>query len=165
VGGGGGGTTTVVQQPIYVPAPPVAAEPQQTALPLDLELVEIRQLDRGNMAQNLGPAYRVTIRNKNGAAVTHEFNVALAASLGRQAAADSAFGMVRVNGLEAGQMLSVDVRLPAKALQLGQNADGQSVSFAYLTAVADSHQELPESDRANDFMVLARGEIVMVAQK
>jgi hypothetical protein len=165
VGGGFGGTTTVVQ-PVYTPvSQPVVAEPQQTALGMDLELVEVRQLDRGDMAKNLGPAYRVMIRNKNGAAVTGQFNVALAASLGRQATSDSAFAMTRVNGLEAGQMLAVEVRLPAKAWSLGQNADGQSVAYAYLTAVADSHQELAESDRSNDFMVLGRGEIVMVAQK
>jgi hypothetical protein len=161
VGGGFGGTTTVVQ-PVYTVSQPVVAEPQQAVL--DLELVEVRQIDRGDISQNLGPAYRVMIRNKSGAAIAQQFNVGLAGSIGRQATQDSALALVRVDGLEAGQMLTVDVRLPAKAYNLGLNADGQAVPFAYLTALADMNQELPEADRSNDFMTLGRGEIVMVAQ-
>jgi hypothetical protein len=106
----------------------------------------------------------MTLRNKSGLSVSQQFNVALAASIGRQATAESAFATQRVNGLEAGQLLAVEVRLPAKAYNMGLNADGQPVPFAFLTAVVDSHQEVPETDRDNDFMVLGRGEIVMVAQ-
>jgi hypothetical protein len=166
--GGYCGTTTVVQ-PIYTPVTQtVAVEPAAqpvAAQPIDLELLEVRQLDRGDLAKKLGPAYRVLLRNKTGEAVTQQFNVALVASLGRQATADSAFAISRVHGLEAGQTLSVDVRLPAKAFNMGLNADGQPVPFGWLTAVADSHQEVSQADRENDFTMLARGEIVMMARQ
>jgi hypothetical protein len=168
-GGGYCGTTTVIQ-PVY-PAvtQAVAVEPavDQTAaaLPVDLELLEVRQLDRGNMAKNEGAAYQVTLRNKNGQAVTKEFNIGLAASTGRLATKDSVFAMVRVHGLDAGQTLTVDLRLPAKAFNMGLNADGQPVPFTWLTAVTDTHQEIEQLDRQNDFVVMNRGEIVMVAAK
>jgi hypothetical protein len=168
VGGGYGGgycPPTTVVQPVYTTVQPAVVEAPQVAATLDLELVEVRQLDRGSAAKQLGPAFRITLRNKSGAAVSQQFNVALAASLGRQASAESAFAVVRVGGLEAGQPLVVDVRLPIKAMSLGKNADGQSVPYAFLTAVADSHMELSTDERDDDAMVLARAEIVMVAAK
>ena len=167
-GGGFCGTTTVVQ-PAYPVGQELAGAPiadeQLAAGTLDLELLEVRQLDRGDAAKQLGPAYRLMLRNRTGEAIGSPFNVALAASIGREPTADSAFAVQRIEGLQAGQTLTVELRLPAKAYAMGQNADGQSVPFAYLTAVVDSHQELPESDRENDYMVLERGAIVMVAAK
>jgi hypothetical protein len=159
-GGGYVGGGTVIQQvpvPVEVPAQPMAH-------PIDLEVLEVRQLDRGDAAKNLGPAYRVTLRNKNGAAVMQQFNVALVASIGRMPAADSAYATLRVNGLEAGQALTVDLRLPSKAYKLGLNADGQSVPFSWLLAAIDTDQEVSQADRANDLMILNRSEIVMLAQ-
>jgi hypothetical protein len=136
---------------------------QPTVQAIDLELVEVRQLDRGDLAQDMGPAYRVTIRNKTGEAVPVPFTVALVGSIGRVPAADSAFAASRVNGLQAGQSLTVDVRLPATAFKLGLNADGQPVPFTWLTAVVDSHMEVEQADRQNDFVTMNRGEIVMAA--
>jgi hypothetical protein len=137
---------------------------QPAAQPIDLEVLEVRQLDRGDMARNLGPAYRVMLRNKSGAAVMQQFNVALIASLGRMPSADSAYATLRVGGLEAGQALSVDLRLPAKAYKLGLNAEGQSVPFSWLLTAIDTDQEVSQADRANDIMILNRSEIVMLAQ-
>ena len=97
--------------------------------------------------------------------VPQPFNVALAASIGRQATAESAFATQRVNGLEAGQVLTVDLRLPVQAYNMGLNADGQPVPFTWLTAVVDSHLEVPEVDRENNYTVLNRREIVMAAQQ
>jgi hypothetical protein len=142
----------------------LAEEPVVTG-GLDLELLEVRQLDRGDLARNLGPAYRVMLRNRTGEAVVQPFNVGLAASFGRVPAADSAYAVERATGLEAGETLRVDVRLPAAAYYLGHNAEGQAVAFSWLTAVVDSHQELPDVDRQNDFLTLHRSEVVMLAEE
>ena len=158
-------TSSVTQTVYETPAP----QPETTAVmptaagsaTVDLELVEVRQLDRGTA--DSGPAFRVTLRNKSGQAVTTSFHVALAATVGRQPSADGAFVAEVVAGIEAGQPVSVDVRLPAKALNLGQNADGQPVPYTWLTAVVDSHQELEQVTRENDFATLNRAKIVMVA--
>ncbi len=166
-GGCYGGTfpiyTGVTQTVAYEPVVGQPVVQTASAQPIDLELMEVRQLDRGTADQ--GPAYRVTLRNKNEGAVAQAFNVGLAASIGRQAAADAAFATARVEGLQAGQVLAVDVRLPAKATSLGTNADGQPVPFAWLTAVVDSHQEVQETARDNDLAILNRAEIAMVPQK
>jgi hypothetical protein len=166
-GGGGyyGGTTTIVQ-PVYTPVP--QAVTAGTAVPstgTDLELVEVRQLDRGDMSKNLGPAFRLTLRNTSGAKVTQSFNVALMGSIGRVATPDSAVTTVRLEGLPAGQAHAVDVRLPAKSYTMGVNADGQQVPFTWLTAVLDTDGEVPQSSRDNDFAIMNRSEIVMVAQQ
>ncbi|MEX2114976.1 MAG: hypothetical protein WD845_17415 [Pirellulales bacterium] len=165
-GGYNGGycATTTVVQPVYSQVTQAAAV-EPVAQAIDLELIEVRQLDRGDLASDQGPAYRITLRNKSGDAVTVPFTVALAASIGRAPAADSAFAATRVNGLQAGQTLSVEVRLPGSAYKLGLNADGQPVPFTWLTAVADSHMEVEQVDRQNDFATMNRSEIVMVAQQ
>ena len=143
---------------------PIVAMPLvQSANPVDLELVEVRQLDSG--VDGDGPAYRVAFRNKNGAAIDQPFDVALAATVGRQLTRDAAIGTTRVEGIEAGQTLAVDVRLPAKALNMGLNSAGQPVGFGWLTAVVDSHREIEESSRDNDYATMNRSEIVMVAQQ
>ncbi len=159
--GGYCGTTTVVQ-PVYTQVTP-AAVVQPTVQAIDLELVEVRQLDRGDLASGQRPAFRVTVRNKTGEVVPVPFTVALAASIGRVPAADSAFAASRVNGLQAGQSLAVDVRLPATAFKLGVNADGQPVAYTWLTAVVDSHMEVEQADRQNDLATMNRSEVVMVA--
>ncbi len=155
---------TTVVQPVYTQVTQAAAvEPVVQAI--DLELIEVRQLDRGDLASDQGPAYRVLVRNKTGDAVNQPFTVALAASIGRVPAADSAFAAARVNGMQAGQTVTVDVRLPAAAYKLGLNADGQPVPFTWLTAVADSHMEVEQVDRENDFVTMNRSGIAMVAQQ
>ena len=132
---------------------------------IDLELVEVRQLDRGNPAENQGPAYRVLFRNRTAAAVPQSFNVALAASVGRLPASDSAYTVERIDGLSAGEPFVVRLRLPAGAYAIGRNAVGQVVPFSWLTAVVDSHQELPDADRQNDYLTLHRNEIVMFIER
>ncbi|MGD9723008.1 MAG: hypothetical protein AB7O59_17445 [Pirellulales bacterium] len=169
VGGGGGyygGCTTVVDN--YVPVTTVAAgipAVGQTVQPIDLEVLEVRQLDRGDSAKQLGAAYRVWLRNKSGVAVTTSFNVGLIASIGRVPSTDSTFVMQRAEKIDAGQTLAVDIRLPAKAYSMAQNADGQPVGFAFLTAVVDTHSEVEQADRQNDVTTLNRGDIAMVAQQ
>lgn len=161
-GGGNGGAvySQPVTQAVYEPVAEVQTVP--VSAPLDLELLEVRQLDRGTADE--GPAYRVTLRNKSGEAVNQAFHVVLAATIGRQPSRDGAFADAEVNGMEAGRAISVDLRLPANALSLGQNAEGQPVPFSWLTALVDSHQELTQVTRENDYATLSRAEIAMVAQ-
>ena len=65
--------TPVVQTPVVQTA---AVQPAPVAAKtMDLELVEVRQLDRGDLAKDQGPAYRVTLRNKTGEAIAKAFNV------------------------------------------------------------------------------------------
>jgi hypothetical protein len=163
-GYGGGNRGAVYSEPVSQAVYGPVAEVQTAAVsaPLDLELLEVRQLDRGTA--EAGPAYRVTLRNKSGEAVNQAFHVVLAATISRQPSRDGAFADAEVNGMEAGRAISVDLRLPANALSLGQNSEGQPVPFSWLTALVDSHQELTQVTRENDYATLNRAEIAMVAQ-
>ena len=55
--------------------PPQPSE-DAAAVDVDLELVAIRFVDNGNAEKNIGPRYRVLIRNNGKQAVDHPFNVA-----------------------------------------------------------------------------------------
>ncbi len=166
-GYGGGSYTNVVTDsapPVASDAPlaPAATAPvTATAQPIDLELIDVRQIDAGDATQ--GPAYRVTVRNNSAVDVAQPFDVALVASLGRQPAADSASASTRMNGIAAGQTATVDVRLPATATSLGRNVMGQPVAFSWLTVVVDPRQEVQEVTKANNFTSIGRLDIAMLA--
>jgi hypothetical protein len=165
--GGFSSTRTIVQPVVTQTTPAVVEQPAATVQPaaqsVDLELLEVRQIDRGDAAKNQGPAYAIMLRNTTGEAVPQSFTVALAASIGRVPAADTVFASTRVEGLKVGQPATVEVRLPASALKIGVNADGQPVPFSWLTAVVDPQMEVEQSDRENDYTTINRSDIVMVA--
>ena len=60
----------------------------------------------------------------------------------------------------AGEIQSVDIRLPLAANQLGVTAEGQRKPFAFLHAVADCFQEIPEMNEGNNGAVMAREQIL-----
>jgi len=120
---------------------------------VDLQLLAVRLIDSGDAAQNQGPAYRVWVRNNSHLAILHPFNVlALAARDGRPAA-DLPQAGVRVDSIEAGQIIPVDIRLPAEA-----NAPG----LPMLHVLVDSHREIAEVYEDNNGAVLNRADILPV---
>jgi hypothetical protein len=120
---------------------------------VDLQLLAVRMIDSGDAAQNQGPAYRVWVRNNSHVAILHPFNVlALAAHDGRPAA-DLPQAGVRVDSIEAGQIIPVDIRLPAEA-----NAPG----LPMLHVLVDSHREIAEVYEDNNGTVLNRVDILPV---
>jgi hypothetical protein len=120
---------------------------------VDLQLLAVRMIDAGDAAQNLGPAYRVWVRNNSHVAILHSFNLlALAARDGRPAA-DLPQAGVRVDSIEAGQIIPVDIRLPAEA-----NAPG----LPMLHVLVDSHREIAEVYEDNNGAVLNRADILPV---
>jgi len=125
----------------------------QIAEGVDLQLLAVRMIDAGDAAQNVGPAYRVWVRNNSHVAILHSFNVlALAARDGRPAA-DLPQAGVRVDAIEASQIIPVDIRLPAEA-----NAPG----LPMLHVLVDSHREIAEVYEDNNGSVLNRADILPV---
>jgi hypothetical protein len=120
---------------------------------VDLQLLAVRLIDSGDAGENQGPAYRVWVRNNSHVAILHPFNVlALSARDGRPAA-DLPQAGVRVDSIEAGQIIPVDIRLPAKA-----NAPG----LPMLHVLVDSHREIAEVYEDNNGAVLNRADILPV---
>jgi len=120
---------------------------------VDLQLLAVRMIDSGDAAQNEGPAYRVWVRNNSHVAILHPFNVLALTAHDGNPAADLPQAGVRVDSIEAGQIIPVDIRLPAEA-----NAPG----LPMLHVLVDSHREIAEVYEDNNGAVLNRADILPV---
>jgi hypothetical protein len=142
--------------------PPQAAE-DAAEVDVDLELVAIRFVDNGNAEKNIGPRYRVLIRNNGKQAIDHPFNVAAVLGAAEESSERTPRAGKRVPGIDAGQTLAVDIRLPAEANAAVKNDEGHSVAkFPKLGVMVDTRNEVEEPNKENNGMALSRDEILMV---
>ena len=128
----------------------------------DLQLLATRFVDNGHPDQNLGPRYRVWLRNNGPLSTATPFNVILVAANDPVPQADLPQAGAVVNGIEAGQIQSVDIRLPLAANRLAITPEGQRIPFSYLHVLIDSHRELVESNESNNGSVVSRNDILPV---
>jgi len=141
----------------WVNVPPVVVDSGT-----DLQLLATRFVDNGHPDQNLGPRYRVWLRNNGPLSVTIPFNVTLIAANDQVPTSDLPQAGAIVNGIAAGEIQSVDIRLPLAANRLAVTPEGQRVPFGYLHVLVDSHREITESNESNNGAVLARNDILPV---
>lgn len=102
---------------------------------------------------NQGPAYRVWVRNNSHVTIAHPFNVLLLAAHDVTPAADLPQAGVRITEIEAGQILPVDIRLPATANQAG---------LPMLHVLVDSHREIAEVFEDNNGSILKRADVLPI---
>lgn len=155
------------QYPIWQPLPIVSSGtwvdvPLVSTPSADLQLLAVRFVDAGHPEQNMGPRYRVWIRNNSQMPITQPFNVhAMAAN-----SADPVQGMpmagVRVNSIEPGQTKSLDIRLPMTAESTGRDASGRSIPFSNLHVLVDSDREIAETSENNNGAAIDRAEILPI---
>ena len=137
--------------------PPVAAHNRD-----DLQLLAVRFVDPGHPEEKLGPRYRVWIRNNGDQALTRPFNVVLLASVDGRPAEDSPQAGVRVEGIEPGDIQSMDIRLPIEALDMARDDRGDPVAFGTLHVIVDADREILEVFETNNGGNLAREDILPV---
>jgi hypothetical protein len=142
----------------WVDLSPVAVEPTVT----DLQLVAVRFVDPGHPEENLGPRYRVWFRNNGNRPITHPFNVVLLAGNDDRPVADLPQAGVRVASIEAGDVQSVDIRLPVEVYKLNPNAPANQPPFTVLHVMVDANQEVADITRANNGARLNPAEILPV---
>jgi hypothetical protein len=128
---------------------------------IDVEFTKIRQLDAGDPAKNLAPAYRVWFHNNSDVDIAQPFDVAILASTDDQLAQNLPYSSVRIDSLAADETTSVDIRLPIEAMSMG-TADGQTAPFAYVHTIIDAQKELVETNKANNLSVDSRDDIPAV---
>jgi hypothetical protein len=129
---------------------------------VDLELVAVRFVDNGNAEKNIGPRYRVIIRNNGKQAIDRPFNVA--AVLGAAEPSDERTPRAgkRVKAIAAGQTMAIDIRLPAEANASIKCDDGPSVEkFPKLAVMVDTRNEVEEPNKDNNGMAFDRSDILM----
>jgi hypothetical protein len=144
---------TVVNRTVVVVARPVLV-----GQPIDLELVGLQLVDEGNRDEQIGPRYRVWVRN-NGPALHTEFKVTILAANRDQPKPELPNVSGRVSTIEASQTIAVDLRLPLAAHELGHDAQGNAIPFSKLFVWIDSAQEIKESNEDNNATMMSRTEI------
>ena len=161
-------TWVVYDYPVWQPLPVVTCGTWIDVPPVvydsgtDLQLLATRFVDNGHPDQNLGPRYRVWLRNNGPLSTTVPFNVLLVAGNDLVPSVDLPQAGAIVNGIDAGEIQSVDIRLPLAANRLGLNPEGLRIPFNYLHVLVDSHRELVESNESNNGSVVARNDILPV---
>jgi len=156
------------EPPVWEPLPVVVCgtwvdvPPAVAAVSYDLQLLAVRFVDPGHPEQNLGPRYRVWLRNNSSQPLTQPFNVMLFAGNDDRMAADLPQAGVRVAAIEAGDIQSVDIRLPIEVYAMGRDAAGNPAPFSTLHVLADANREIPEMTRTNNGAHLARADILPV---
>ena len=152
-------------QPVADDQPGPDGRPPREAgdVDVDLELVAIRFVDNGNAEKNIGPRYRVIIRNIGTQPVDHPFNVAAIVGPGSSENERTPRAGKRVRGIDAGQTLAVDIRLPIEANATVKNDEGHSVArFTKLGVMVDTRNEVEEATKENNGMGYDRNRIEMV---
>lgn len=134
-----------------------AEQVDRAALP-DLKVVEVRLVDAGDAAQELGPCYRVTVRNDATVAACG-FDVSLVAGIDFERWEETTEMQGRVEHLAGGQSESVDVRLPVEALALRRDAQGSGMAYRLLLVVLDRGSEIAEHREHNNRIALDRDEV------
>lgn len=151
-------------QPLYtahsgtwVDVPSVTVAPQT----FDVQLLAVRFVDAGHPESQLGPRYRIWLRNNSTADLTTPFNAVVVASNDDQLSADLPQAGVRIESVGAGETRAVDVRLPWEVYALSEAAGGES-AFAKLHVMLDSHRDIAETSETNNGAVLDRQEVLPV---
>ncbi len=129
------------------PATNIAAAVPSTVPGVDLQLVDVRLLDNGDAARQIGPRYRVSFRNAGTSPVDHEFNVALVAADDANLTTNLPTIESRIPSIATGDVASVDLRLPATAFDMGRDSHSE---FAKLFVFVDSHGEVNDVNRDNN---------------
>lgn len=149
-------TPVIVSNPVVVASNPLPSNPivpvnyAAAAGSIDLVVEDIRQSEPATMIA--GPAYLVKFRNQ-GLAATGAFKVGIFAVIDGNLTESQA--VVDVQGLEAGQVTEITLRLPQSALKL-VNATGTATGFDKLAVMVDVESTVAESDKANNAAVIER---------
>ena len=154
--------------PVWQPLPVVTCgtwvDVQPVVIPvgLDVQMLAVRFVDNGHSEQNLGPRYRVWVRNNSPVQITAPFSVLALAGNDPTPTADMPQAGVVIPTMDIGEIKPVDLRLPLLANRLGTTPDGYRVPFNYLHILVDSHQQIAETDESNNGSVVSRTDILPV---
>jgi hypothetical protein len=154
--------------PVWMPLPQVRCgtwvdvDPVVVSVKHDLQLMAVRFVDPGHPEDQLGPRYRVWFRNNSDTAITQPFDVFLAASDDEGLSGESPQAGVRVTSAEAGELQSVDIRLPFAGDSSVADEQGDAARFATLHVLVDANREVSETLETNNGVTLRREEILPV---
>ena len=120
---------------------------------IDLQLTDVRMVDNGDPSRQIGPLYRVSLRNVGSTPVDHDFNVALIAADDADLNGNLPTSESRVHPTNTDAVINVDVRLPATAFSMGPDKHSE---FSKLFVFVDSQGEVTDANRDNNVAGLDR---------
>lgn len=143
----------------WVDVPPAElAQPEQ----IDVQLLAVRFVDPGHVEQELGPRYRVWIRNNSTAPIQEKFSITLLGGNDDRPVDGLPQTGVVVESLEPEQVTSVDIRLPYEVNVMGRDEEGRKVPFSFLHVIVDSNRELNDAFRENNGIGIATSEVLPI---
>ncbi len=154
--------------PVWTPLPEVACgtwvdlPPVEIVPDSDLQLLAVRFVDPGHPEEQMGPRYRVWFRNNGSLPIAQPFDVMLLAGRNSRLTANMPQAGVRVTGIDAGDVQSVDIRLPVEVYAMGRDARGNPVPFSVLQVLVDANREVAETSDANNGVLLSPAAILPV---
>ena len=157
------------ETPVWIPLPVVASGTWVDLPPVmisdprsDLQLVAVRFVDPGHTDKKLGPRYRVWFRNNGNRPISRPFDVMLLAGNEERLVADMPQAGVRVTAIEAGEVQSVDIRLPIEVYATGRDAQGNPTPFSVLQVLVDAAEEIAETTKANNGASLSPADVLPI---
>ncbi|WP_144996027.1 hypothetical protein [Polystyrenella longa] len=161
---------TYYETPVWQPLPVatsgtwVDVPPAEVASPneVDVQLLAVRFVDSGHVEKELGPRYRVWVRNNSSAPIEQGFNVTLLGSTDDRPVDGLPQEGVRVERLEADEVTSVDIRLPFEVNVMGRDEQDRKVPFSFLHVIVDSGREVNDVFRENNGIGLNNQEILPI---
>jgi hypothetical protein len=133
---------------------------------VDLEIVAVRLVDNGHAEKKIGPRYRIWIGNNSKLPLDRPFDVAIATAekIGEAPEGQTLpHGAKRIKGIDAGQAVPVDIRLPLAANETVKSDGGESVAkFPVLEIVIDPRNEIDEASKKNNAGAMEREKIELV---
>jgi hypothetical protein len=142
----------------WVDAKPVIPAPND----YNVQLLAVRFVDPGHPEQQQGPRFRVWFRNNSTQPVTQPLNVVVLASADGRIAQGLPQAGVRVTAIEAGDIQSVDIRLPNDVYSMGRDAQGRPTPYAAVHVIVDAHREVPQSYRGNNGTTIGVSDVLPV---
>jgi hypothetical protein len=128
----------------------------------DVQLLAVRFVDPGHPEKQLGPRYRIWLRNNGTTPITTPFDVVLLAANAQEPSEGLPDAGVRVETMEVDQTQAVDIRLPFAANTLATDDQGRKVPFKYLHVFVDARRELNDVTPDNNGAVIERSQIQQV---
>ena len=111
---------------------------------VNLQLVDVRLVDGGDPAKNLGPRFRIVVGNR-GKLAAGNFQVLAIAAKDQDLTPELPSTMVDVERISPGQVAKVDVRLPVAAMTM---VDGNP--FNLLAVIVDSNKLIDETSEEDN---------------
>jgi hypothetical protein len=124
----------------------------------DIELTNVWLVEDGNLQRKTGPRFRVSYHNK-GAIEVPKFHLTIAVDASMKLTKSAEIVTVEAVGLRPGKSQTIDVRLPVEVLTMATTPSGKGAPFLLLAAVADSNNDLTETNEENNILVVTRDEI------